>query len=366
MLTDWTHLHKYGYVPGGYMGKCHKCETVQFDMDKRATTCLRCATTMHEAEVTKAQEPACDPTLTQCPRCNNDVSKCDGVFAVPQPHVLIPPPTAPCPKCAAAPAGLSWSGNNVYGDAGSIKAVRDAVHYSDQVPEMKDIIKALQAKVVALENTAAGLGDIVNEKAATVAQQAQRIAELEKRLEIDPRHKWDGIACRDATIKAADEIIERQGETIKSLGQAMTRQHNSGDQLAERVEEQAALIEQLRAGTWRPIDTAPEDELVVVGWLDDEDQEHPERYDLDYKEDGGWCRHADNVEYAQMVAPSGSRMPKEQAPYVLWLSIPCLQAAITAHRDASWHHQQSPDTNGCSAETGVLSTTNQDAHRGQS
>ena len=27
----------------------------------------------------------CSPTLTECPRCHNDITKCDGVFAAPTP-----------------------------------------------------------------------------------------------------------------------------------------------------------------------------------------------------------------------------------------------------------------------------------------
>ena len=35
-----------------------------------------------------ASAPAvCSPTLTECPRCHNDVKKCDGVFAAPTPPV---------------------------------------------------------------------------------------------------------------------------------------------------------------------------------------------------------------------------------------------------------------------------------------
>ena len=36
--------------------------------------------------------------------------------------------------------------------------------------------------------------------AEMLARQYHRIAELEARLEIDPRHSYDGIDCRDATI----------------------------------------------------------------------------------------------------------------------------------------------------------------------
>ena len=78
---------------------------------------------------------------------------------------------------------------------------------------------------------------------------------------------------------------------------------------------------------WRPIETAPEGRLVVVGWMDTEDSHYPENYDFDYLEDGLWAKHADCVEQAQAVAPPGSQMPKEQPPYQWWLDLPAFTAA---------------------------------------
>lgn len=46
---DWQHLKPYGYAPGGYMGRCHRCDTIAEFIDKRATTCRPCAEKMHEA-----------------------------------------------------------------------------------------------------------------------------------------------------------------------------------------------------------------------------------------------------------------------------------------------------------------------------
>ena len=80
-------------------------------------------------------------------------------------------------------------------------------------------------------------------------------------------------------------------------------------------------------GAWRPIETAPEGRLVVVGWLDAEDTETPERHEFDWLEDGCWTRHADHVEYADMVAPPGSRMPPQRAPYTHWLDLPAIPKA---------------------------------------
>lgn len=44
-MADWWHLKGYGYAPGNYMSKCHRCKQVVI-MDKRAVTCRPCAEAM--------------------------------------------------------------------------------------------------------------------------------------------------------------------------------------------------------------------------------------------------------------------------------------------------------------------------------
>lgn len=45
---EWIHLKAYGYAPGNYMSRCHKCGDTPV-MDKRAITCRPCAETLHAA-----------------------------------------------------------------------------------------------------------------------------------------------------------------------------------------------------------------------------------------------------------------------------------------------------------------------------
>lgn len=40
-------LRKYGHANGNYMSKCHECKET-FIGDKRAITCLECATIMYD------------------------------------------------------------------------------------------------------------------------------------------------------------------------------------------------------------------------------------------------------------------------------------------------------------------------------
>ena len=89
-----------------------------------------------------------------------------------------------------------------------------------------------------------------------------------------------------------------------------------------------AITAALRAAPeWKPIETAPEGRLVVVGWLDTEDSHYPENYEFDYLEDGHWAKHEDCAEHAFAVAPPGSQMPKEQPPYQWWMDLPAFPAA---------------------------------------
>jgi len=81
---------------------------------------------------------------------------------------------------------------------------------------------------------------------------------------------------------------------------------------------------------WRPINEAPEGRLCVVGWLDAEDSESPERHEFDYIENGCWVKHAELVEYAEAVAPAGSGMPPRDAPYRWFIEVPAMLAAAPA------------------------------------
>lgn len=65
-----------------------ECKTLE-----QAINALECALSDSRAYIVKSREssaalraalaaqPACSPTLTECPRCKNDISKCDGMFA---------------------------------------------------------------------------------------------------------------------------------------------------------------------------------------------------------------------------------------------------------------------------------------------
>lgn len=46
LAQEWAHLKPYGYAPGDYMSRCHRCKQVVTGLDKRAVTCRPCAETL--------------------------------------------------------------------------------------------------------------------------------------------------------------------------------------------------------------------------------------------------------------------------------------------------------------------------------
>lgn len=57
----------------------------------------------------------------------------------------------------------------------------------------------------------------INDASATIEQQAARISELEQRLEVDPGHPYDGIACRNVTIRELERVIDDRDRYIRKI-----------------------------------------------------------------------------------------------------------------------------------------------------
>lgn len=118
---------------------------------------------------------------------------------------------APCARCNELNCTVSWAGNNVHGNDQSINAVKEAVHYAGQVPELKERVVEQQTKITEqaaeierlkkdvetlesvdqapceeckrltqLQENAIALNA---EKSRTIVQQADRIKALEAELE---------------------------------------------------------------------------------------------------------------------------------------------------------------------------------------
>ena len=97
------------------------------------------------------------------------------------------------------------------------------------------------------------------------------------------------------------------------------------EQKQVNVNDPAEGQSELNAGLgWQPIETAPEETLVIVGWLSKDDIDNPERHDFDFKEDGVWQAHDGLSQHAQAVAPRDipCKMPSVDAPYTYWMYLP--------------------------------------------
>jgi hypothetical protein len=77
---------------------------------------------------------------------------------------------------------------------------------------------------------------------------------------------------------------------------------------------------------FRPIETAPEETVVVVAWVD---EDGCTRYEFDWLEDGVWLDHSNRYDEYVACAPRDVHCtgPSENAPYTHWLELPVLSAA---------------------------------------
>lgn len=77
-------LHKFGYAPGHYCSKCHRCDSMYHDLDKRAICCRTCAIEAFkaalvppEATPSKPAEPLHDAPLFNRYGVDADYFRCE-------------------------------------------------------------------------------------------------------------------------------------------------------------------------------------------------------------------------------------------------------------------------------------------------
>lgn len=143
-----------------------------------------------------------------------------------------------------------------------------------------------------------------------------------------------------------DKIIitrrEGEGPALRQLLDAMQRElaslaASAGSEPVARVNDDGFIVEigdlpiapgqklylhpsppEGMVGGWQDIATAPEGQMVVVGWLDPEDTEHPERHDFDLLEDGCWQQWHEHAEHVEIIGGHGvSYTP----PYTVWMPV---------------------------------------------
>ena len=85
------------------------------------------------------------------------------------------------------------------------------------------------------------------------------------------------------------------------------------------VEMEAQLVD-AQKDAWQPIETAPDNQLVVVFWTDNDDAKNPERHDFDYLEDGVWQNYFNRHEHYLIAGAARGR--SEDAPFTHWMPLP--------------------------------------------
>ena len=127
------------------------------------------------------------------------------------------------------------------------------------------------AKLKELAEAATGLSDVSLAPDVVLALIAENEA-LTKRLEVDPRHSYDGIATRDATIKALDE----QADQLKAENAGLKTGYEAYEQT---VKELRAEVEALRKAVLAAREFIMH-EAEVRGLLDENNEvsfRHPRR-----------------------------------------------------------------------------------------
>lgn len=211
------------------------------------------------------------------------------------------------------PASLAyvevWAANGTEHSA-SLQSANQPYYSSDQMREYA--LANLKAEATA------GVKELREQREQwkqLVADQSDRIASLEQQL-----------AEAREEIEVTDKLLEARNRVISLIPACEAHGDQCLPHAKEWIEQQLAPDQQAKDAA-RPIDTAPEGELVVVLWLDPEDGEHPERYAFDYLEDGLWMNYFNEHEHYAIAGVA--RGNSEGAPYTHWWPLPVIDAALS-------------------------------------
>ena len=169
----------------------------------------------------------------------------------------------PCARCAELNCAMSWAGNNVHGNSQSINAVKEAVHYAGQVPELKDRIAEQQAKIteqVAEIERLNAWASRFKEETEINAKQAKRIKELESGFSPELSVAMGLVKSQQTKLAKADAVILQAGTALQEVQDLISESsgvyglHLNGDcspwneiEQGGRFERLCTLIEALAA-----------------------------------------------------------------------------------------------------------------------
>lgn len=136
--------------------------------------------------------------------------------------------------------------------------------------------------------------------------------------------EWEQLAwhlcAEEHGEDACDEVIWEGGPIPEPWGARWMKYESDAKRMIELVRRfyTHPSPPEAMVGGWMPIATAPEGQMVVVGWLDPEDAEHPERHDFDLLEDGCWQQWHERAEHVEVIGGHGvSYTP----PYTVWMPV---------------------------------------------
>lgn len=137
----------------------------------------------------------------------------------------------------------------------------------------------------------------------------------------------------DGGSGSLSELLNDAAHTIEALARAAREGVRliEGNELVSKTTQAYNWAAKARAAIagqgddWEPIETAPDDELVVVFYLQKDGDEEVDMHTLDYKEDGSWYYHGEHFEHYMAVGGPNAAGPDvvctgpaETAPYTHW------------------------------------------------
>lgn len=137
-------------------------------------------------------------------------------------------------------------------------------------------------------------------------------------IECTASYRLNGAAHPVAAPEAVTVPAMKDHQTRELVNEitALAEKYGHTQQLRELIAYAlAARPSPPAAPGWLPIETAPENAVVVVAWWESDETPH---YDFDQREDGCWQRWHDHAEHVEVIGGHGVSYT---APYTHWMRL---------------------------------------------